>query len=263
MSARQVFDYFLWTNRLSCRLVHDFGGRIVRDLKLENPSGIDGQKAVCLVIYLQIMIGFLNQILLQFTNQDPSQVAPPSLTSSKCIVYSFGINNEWSFDRAMVEYGCQVYAFDPSMKNQSGPVEGIQFFPVGLGHREEKLTTTGWQMFTLQSIHQMMRAQHGVGAVIDYLKIDIEHSEWLVLPQMIESGMLNLVRQLAVEIHIKSDSTLDDQRHLAGILQQIERQGGMVRFDSKLNPWSRALIRELETLGYMSYEIAWYNSQFL
>lgn len=57
MSARQVFDYFLWTNRLSCRLVHDFGGRIVRDLKLENPSGIDGQKAVCLVIYLQIMIG--------------------------------------------------------------------------------------------------------------------------------------------------------------------------------------------------------------
>ena len=163
----------------------------------------------------------------------------------------------------MVEYGCQVYAFDPSMKNQSGPVEGIHFFPVGLGHRDEKLTTTGWQMFTLQSIHQMMRAQHGVGAVIDYLKIDIEHSEWVVLPQIIESGMLNLVRQLAVEIHIKSDSTLDDQRHLAGILQQIERQGGMVRFDSKLNPWSRALIRELETLGYMSYEIAWYNSQFL
>jgi hypothetical protein len=108
-----------------------------------------------------------------------------------------------------------------------------------------------------------MWAQHGVGAFIDYLKIDIEHSEWLVLPQIFESGMLNLVRQLAVEIHIKSDSTLDDQRHFAGILQQLERQGAMVRFDSKYNPWSQAYINELEALAHMSYEIAWYNSRYL
>ena len=142
-------------------------------------------------------------------------------------------------------------------------MEGITFFPIGLGHRDEKLSSSGWQLYTLHSIHQMMRVQYGVGAVIDYLKIDIEHTEWLVLPQILESGMLNLVRQLAVEIHIKSDSTLEDQRHFAGILQQLERQGGMVRFDSKYNPWSRAYFNELEALAPMSYEIAWYNSHFL
>ena len=190
-------------------------------------------------------------------------MAPPSLTANKCTVYSFGINNEWSFDRAMVEYGCRVFAFDPSMKNQSGPVEGITFFPIGLGHRDEKQSSSGWQLYTLRSIHQMMRAQYGVGAVIDYLKIDIEHSEWLVLPQILESGVLNLVRQLAVEVHIKSDSTLDDQRQFAGILQQLERQGGMVRFDSKYNLWSRAYFTEFDAWAFMAYEIAWYNSRFL
>ena len=190
-------------------------------------------------------------------------MAPPSATANKCTVYSFGINNEWSFDRAMVEYGCRVFAFDPSMKNQSGPVEGITFFPIGLGHRDEKLSSSGWQLYTLRSIHQMMRAQYGVGAVIDYLKIDIEHSEWLVLPQILESGVLNLVRQLAVEVHIKSDSTLDDQRQFAGILQQLERQGGMVRFDSKYNLWGRAYFIEFDALAFMAYEFAWYNSRFL
>ena len=129
-------------------------------------------------------------------------MVPPSLTVNKCTVYSFGVNNEWSFDRAMVEYGCRVFAFDPSMKNQSGPVEGITFFPIGLGHRDEKQSSSGWQLYTLRSIHQMMRAQYGVGAVIDYLK----------------TSVLNLVPQLAVEIHIKSDSTLNDQRQFAGIL---------------------------------------------
>ena len=49
MTARQVTDYFLWTNRSSCRLVHDFGGKMVRNQNHHTQAGIDGQKAVCLV----------------------------------------------------------------------------------------------------------------------------------------------------------------------------------------------------------------------
>jgi hypothetical protein len=87
MTAEQMMSYFVWPNRTSCRLAHDFGGHMKR-----KPSGLDGQKAVCLI---------------------PAQVAPPA---GDCVVYSFGINNEWSFDDNMKRYGCQVYAFDPSMK---------------------------------------------------------------------------------------------------------------------------------------------------
>ena len=78
MTPEQIIEYFLWTNQTSCKLSHDFGGKM-----LQNPSGFDGQKAVCLDL----------------------EVAPKA---GHCIVYSFGINYEWSFDEAMESYGCQV-----------------------------------------------------------------------------------------------------------------------------------------------------------
>ena len=44
---------------------------------------------------------------------DPS-VRPEK--ESECLVYSFGISNDWTFDEAMEQMGCRVvYAFDPSM----------------------------------------------------------------------------------------------------------------------------------------------------
>jgi len=38
LSAQKIIDY-LWTNSSSCRLAHDFGGRLAW-----NPSAFDGQK---------------------------------------------------------------------------------------------------------------------------------------------------------------------------------------------------------------------------
>lgn len=71
-----VIEYVEWTNSSSCRLSHDFGGHI-HDL------GVDGQKAVCM---------------------DP-EVRPES---GKCLVYSFGIAHDWTFDEAIEEFGCEV-----------------------------------------------------------------------------------------------------------------------------------------------------------
>jgi len=59
MTARQVTDYFLMTNRSSCRLVHDFGGKMERNQNHFTQSCIDGQKAVCLVIYLLFLKNLL------------------------------------------------------------------------------------------------------------------------------------------------------------------------------------------------------------
>ena len=37
-----------------------------------------------------------------------------------CIVYSFGINYDFSFDDHVAQiYGCHVYSFDPSMKDET------------------------------------------------------------------------------------------------------------------------------------------------
>jgi len=41
--------------------------------------------------------------------------------SGKCLIYSFGIANDWSFEEAMAQLGCTVRAFDPTIDGQSKP----------------------------------------------------------------------------------------------------------------------------------------------
>ena len=44
------------------------------------------------------------------------------------------------------------------------------------------------------------------------------------------------VRQLAVEIHLPEQGTLEEFRERVAVLKSIEDYG-MARFDSKYNPW--------------------------
>jgi hypothetical protein len=237
LTGTQIMEYFMWTNRSSCRLAHDFGGQILR-----NPSGKDGQKAVCI---------------------DP-QVAPQP---SKCLVYSFGINNEWSFDEEMEQYGCQVFAFDPSMAMEPHDhTPGIHFYNWGLGERDEILETsdnvTKWQMYSLSSIYKTLSVRHGP-KIIDYLKMDIEGFEWKVLPDVIKTGMLSKIRQLGLEIHLPDYYPLDGFRKLIRHVRTLESMG-MVRFDSKYNPWYISNFTHLQLVNQpVGYEIAWYNSKLL
>ena len=37
----------------------------------------------------------------------------PNPGGDRCLVYSFGINNDFKFDDAIAKTGCEVHAFDP------------------------------------------------------------------------------------------------------------------------------------------------------
>ena len=230
LTGKEILQYFMWTNYSSCRLKNDFGGQMAK-----NPPGFDGQKAVCI---------------------DKKTAPQPT----KCIVYSFGISNEWSFDEAMEQYGCEVFAFDPSMDMEPQDYHPrIHFYNWGLSYEDANSGEFGnWHMRSLSSIYNNLTAQHG-HVVIDYLKMDIEHSEWDVLPNIIYSGMLSKVRQLGIEIHLDPNEHIKTYRKKVNILRSLE-QMGMVRFDSKYNQWNPAKFTELNISGYLAYEIAWYNN---
>lgn len=232
-NSQQIADYLQWSNSTSCRLINDFGGAMAL-------IAIDGQKAVCL----------------------DTEVRP---TPRDCLVYSFGINNEWSFEDAMDSYGCDVYAFDPSM-NQTADithhVEGttIYYFHYGLGSKDEVRVTNGWHLMSLSDLYRKLERHHGHGRIIDYLKIDIESDEWIALPQILQSGMMDRVRQLAVEVHLPLNGTIEEIQRCIDILRSIENYG-MVRFDSKANVFSEDWIEALNMESYWAYELAWYNSR--
>lgn len=216
MNAVDVFEYLMWSNKTSCLISQDFGGSII---KLKDKYGkyaiIEGSKAVCL---------------------DPG-IAPDGKI---CIVYSFGVRDEWSFDDAMEKYGCRVFSFDPSMKiPQHTRNKKIHFYPIGLDS-ENRL---GWegdskiQMKTLSEIFRMLQNQFRLNITVkDYLKIDIEWMEWHVIPEIIKSGMLPLISQLNMDVHLSENDTIEDLRQRVNTLKFLE-DSGMVRFDSKPNPF--------------------------
>ena len=49
-----------------------------------------------------------------------------------------------------------------------------------------------WSIRSLDSIYRQL-GHFAQDRIIDYLKIDVEHSEWIALPQILQSRMMDRV----------------------------------------------------------------------
>ena len=101
-----------------------------------------------------------------------------------CVVYSFGINYEFSFDDMTTDlYGCHVYSFDQSMKNKThNRSTNVHFYKIGLS---DKTFTNGagWKLYKFKDIRKMLGHQT---TTIDVVKMDIKNSEWAAVRQMFQ-----------------------------------------------------------------------------
>jgi FkbM family methyltransferase len=170
----------------------------------------------------------------------------PSLISSQSIVYSFGIGEDISFDRMMIEqHHCQLFAFDPTpksiqwVKNQQLPQE-FHFQEYGLA------TETGMAEFNLPAndqyvsgslvSHQKVDATKKVSVPmksfadivndlnhnqIDVLKMDIEGSEFDVLETILNSDVA--INQLLIEFHERFFE--DGRQRLKRALKLMKQHG--------------------------------------
>ena len=144
-------------------------------------AGSDGSKEVCL------------------------DLLPADSGPRRCRVISVGINNDFSFDRAAARLGCLVDAFDPTMSRPDGWVaDGLRFHGVGLAAAAGETTFAG-RAAPLDTLDGLLRRADLPAGPVDYLKLDIESSEWTVLEALLSSGgggALRRVRQLTVELHL-------------------------------------------------------------
>ena len=140
----------------------------------------------------------------------------------QCIVYSYGISTDTSFERSMIDsVGCKVFGFDPTVgwtnMSYGNYSRNFVFYKTALGAKSGSSP-----MFSLmEHIHDtMQRLNH---SYIDILKVDVEGSEWEIFADMLSSLRLNpqisWFGQLLIELHYHTATQLDSffrDMHSAG-----------------------------------------------
>ncbi|KAJ8310293.1 hypothetical protein KUTeg_012158 [Tegillarca granosa] len=108
------------------------------------------------------------------------------------------IANDFSFDDDMAKtYGCKIFAYDPSMrKPDHRHSKNVMFYATGISDKNGQRGS--WRMRTFET---MMEETGHKGKIVDFMKMDVESSEWGSVPQMISSGVMKNIRQFAFEIH--------------------------------------------------------------
>ncbi|XP_018012080.1 uncharacterized protein LOC108669285 [Hyalella azteca] len=207
---------------------------MIGDQPNEGTTVLDGVKAVCL----------------------DDKVSP---TPGSCIVLSFGMGNEWSFEEAMAEYGCKVYAFDPTI-GQPARLSGqdIHFRPLGLGGVTGVASFHGTEIpvCTYRDILKLIDLEK---SVIDYLRIDIEGFEVDFFRNILNDDveLLANIKQIGMEIHPLASETLRDLmwsqiRQLRSLhfsqVSSLPNMGWTYTFENKT--------------GSAFYEMLWVNEKF-
>ena len=119
----------------------------------------------------------------------PSRVAPGA------IVYSFGIGDDISFERQLIEHhGVQVHAFDPSCADwivgQSLP-DGFHFHPFGLadfdGEARFRPLHPGWISYAMEGTGVATTGPDGdaqtIGAPLGHLAGEFTSQHYFVQPR--------------------------------------------------------------------------------
>lgn len=144
----------------------------------------DGHKYVC----LDDLIPKLSNANAFHINQGQSYN-----NEDECIVYSFGIAEDLSFETAMTHFGCHVFAYDKDwtevMKQNKNPKITVD---QALLNADTKDSVT---------FGQLLARNNHTSKIIKYLKVDIEGWERQGFKEWIRSGAMDNVIQIGVEFH--------------------------------------------------------------
>ncbi|XP_043202516.1 methyltransferase-like protein 24 isoform X2 [Amphibalanus amphitrite] len=187
------------------------------------------------------------------------------LQTNSCLIYSFGVDHDWSFDDNVQRLQCEIHAFDPSIGQKDHKrSEHISFHNLGIGGRDETIQVRGrrWDVRTYQSVVSMLGHQR---RTVHYLKVDVEGAEWDMFTQIFTSSpqLLQNVRQIGMEIHLAYDprdrnAGLDRWREYLAVFQRLEAMGFRL-FHSEMNPYTGAekLFPTVSRRGSRVYELVW------
>jgi len=179
-AMEKFYKFLAFPHQGVCKVLKRIGGKW---LTAHSAIQVDGDKFIC-----------LDSIIMK---------AP-------CLIYTFGIADDWTFEDLMDDMGCTVFAHDHTVTFPEKRGKDTHFVKLGLGDQKD--------MDTLGNI--MEKNGHG-NTTIEYLKIDIEGHELTGLPQWLASSALDNVNQLALELHMGELHTGPRFLWLLGVLQDL------------------------------------------
>ena len=168
------------------------------------------------------------------------------LLNKDSIIYSFGIGEDISFDKTLIEkHNCNVFGFDPTPKsinwvNRQSQPQNFHFFDFGISNKTgivdfylpknpnhvsgssvvqnninvaEKVSV---KMKSIRAIMQELGHKH-----IDVLKMDIEGAEYDVIENVLKDNIS--ITQILIEFH---DRLIQDgRRRTIDVLNKLKLQG--------------------------------------
>jgi len=129
-----------------------------------------------------------------------------------CLIHSFGLANDWTFEDFMDYRGCEIHAHDPTVDYPATRGDHITFNKLGLGVTTEP---------TMDTLANFFKNNGHSNTTIDVLKIDIEEHEIAAFPNWLETGALDNVNQLAIELHLSKLHAGPNFIWLLELLQQM------------------------------------------
>ena len=149
--------------------------------------------------------------------------------SSPYLVYTFGIANLWEFEDWAGELGCEVHAFDPTIKylekHQAHSSKNVFFHYEGLKGPSSKSTASklvstsygelGGEFFTLSDLW-VKYGHRAANRSIDLIKIDCEGCEWesLVSTAKHSPEVLRRVCTIVMEVHVVNSLQMKNLKQL-------------------------------------------------
>lgn len=203
------------------------------------------------------------------------KVRAPITPSSpaQCLVYSFGIANEWDFeDNSAREMNCEVHAFDPAADmldvHLAHRQPNVYFHHLGLSGNGTVESTAllsnqvyGEYSGRMMALDDIMSLLGHSNRKIDVLKIDCEGCEWAALHDIATRSphLLDNVCNIYIEVHISTTLGMNsiEQIHLMGKFydEYIKKHGFRLwyRHTSAGHPHDRTLHPLLREMGFSPY----------
>ncbi|KAK7068312.1 hypothetical protein SK128_004799 [Halocaridina rubra] len=159
---------------------------------------------------------------------------------NNCLVYSFGVGHDLTFDIDLEEFGCDVYAFDSDHSHANYPTfisDRLAFYKARIGthflrefqYRQENLPT-GPFMVEYWPLSGLMKRLGHQGTQMFYLKMDIEGIEWDVFEKSIfKTDILEGTVQLSLEIHFDELRQNGSSKNTQELLDSVNKYLRVIR----------------------------------